>query len=119
MSNLFLCYKKCSTCAKAKKFLEENEIDYTYREIYVDNPNVKELTEWIEKSGLPLKRFFNTSGIVYREKNLKDKLPNLTDKEAIELLSTDGRLVKRPLLVTKDSVLVGFREEEYRKVFKL
>lgn len=119
MSNLFLCYKKCSTCAKAKKFLNEHQIEYNYREIYEENPTITELEKWINMSGLPIKRFFNTSGIVYREKNLKDKLPKLTDHEAIALLSTDGRLVKRPLLITENSVLVGFKEDEYRKAFNL
>lgn len=119
MSNLFLCYKKCSTCAKAKKFLNEHKIEFNYREIYEENPTIEELEKWIAMSGLPIKRFFNTSGIVYRENNLKDKLPKMTDKEAIALLSTDGRLVKRPLLITENSVLVGFKEDEYRKVFNL
>lgn len=119
MKNKFLCYKKCSTCAKAKKFLNIHNIEYDYREIYEDNPSEAELKEWINKSNLPLKRFFNTSGIVYRELNLKDKLPNMTESEAIKLLSTDGRLVKRPLLITEDTVLVGFKEEEYRRVFNL
>lgn len=111
----FLCYKNCSTCRKARKFLDENQIEYEYREIYEKNPSYEELKTWIEKSGLPIRRFFNTSGIVYREQKLKDKWGVWSDEEAIQHLATDGRLVKRPLLIKGDTVLVGFKEDEYRK----
>ena len=116
MSYLFICYKRCSTCAKAKKFLEENNIDYKFREITEENPTAKELALWIEKSALPIKRFFNTSGKIYREQNLKDKLPTMSDSEKIDLLATDGMLVKRPLLIKDDKVLVGFKEKEYKEL---
>lgn len=116
MSYLFICYKRCSTCAKAKNFLEENNVDYIFREITEKNPTAQELALWIEKSGLPIKRFFNTSGKIYRDQNLKDKLPTMSDSEKIDLLATDGMLVKRPLLIGDDKVLVGFREKEYQEI---
>lgn len=116
MEYLFICYKRCSTCNKAKKYLSENNVDFTFREITEENPTVKELTAWIKLSGLPIKRFFNTSGTIYRKLNLKDKLEAMSDQEKIELLATDGMLVKRPLLVSKDQVLVGFKEKEYELI---
>lgn len=114
MEYLFICYKNCSTCRKAKKFLIENDIKFVEREIKSDNPTVEELSKWIESSGLPVKRFFNTSGKVYRDLKLKDKLANMSDKEKIEILASDGMLVKRPLLVNDEKVLVGFKEAEYQ-----
>ena len=111
--NLFLCYMRCSTCKKARKWLDENGIEYTYREIKEENPTEKELRKWHKKSGLPLKRFFNTSGMQYKALNLKEKLPEMTEDEQFALLATDGLLVKRPLLITDKAVLVGFKESEY------
>ena len=116
MKYLFICYKSCSTCAKAKKTLETNNLDYTYREITTQNPTVEELKEWVKLSGLPIKKFFNTSGKIYREKKLKEKLKYMTDLEKLQLLATDGMLVKRPLLIAEEKVLVGFDEEEYQKL---
>lgn len=112
---LFIEYPKCSTCKKAKKWLDDRGLDYTDRHIVEDNPTAKELKAWHEKSGLPLKRFFNTSGMRYRELGLKDKLKDMSEEEQYELLSTDGMLVKRPLLVYGDGVLVGFKEKEWEE----
>ena len=109
----FLCYPRCSTCQKAKKWLDERGIAYELRDIKEQNPTAEELRAWREKSGLPLKRFFNTSGLQYKALGLKEKLPAMTEEEQFDLLATDGMLVKRPLLVTEDRVLVGFREAEY------
>lgn len=110
---LFICYPKCTTCQKAKKWLDENNIEYAERHIADANPTYDELKEWYEKSGLPLKKFFNTSGLLYKEKQLKDKLPTMSEEEQLQLLATNGMLVKRPLLVTEDKVLVGFKESEW------
>lgn len=110
---MFLCYPKCSTCKKAKQWLDDNKIQYTQRHIVEDNPTYEELKEWYKKSGLPLKKFFNTSGMLYKEMKLKDKLPDMSEDEQIELLATNGMLVKRPLIVGEDMVLVGFREAEW------
>ena len=112
---LFVNYPKCSTCRKAKKWLEEHDFEFESRHIIEDNPQADELKEWWEKSGLPLKRFFNTSGMKYRELKLKDKLPDMSDDEQFDLLATDGMLVKRPILVTDDDVLVGFRQKEWEE----
>ena len=106
----FICYPKCSTSQKAKKWLEGQKIKYTERHIVEDNPTYEELKEWYEKSGLMLKKFFNTSGLLYREMQLKDKLPSMSEEEQLQLLSTNGMLVKRPLVITDDTVLVGFFE---------
>ena len=114
--NQFICYPKCSTCMKAKKMLDENQCEYTFRDIKEDRLNEEELTAIYQKSNLPLKRFFNTSGLLYKEYQLKDKLPTMSEKEMIKLLATNGMLVKRPILIKDDQVLVGFKEEEYRKV---
>lgn len=111
----FICYSRCSTCQKAKKWLDEHSIEYTERPIKEDNPSAEELKEWHERSGLPLKRFFNTSGMLYKELKLKDKLPGMSDEEQYELLATDGMLVKRPLLVSDDFVLTGFKEKEWEE----
>lgn len=110
---LFIEYPKCTTCKKAKKWLDDNGIFYTDRHIKEENPTVDELKEWHKKSGLPLKRFFNTSGNLYKEMGLKDKLPVMSEEEQYELLATDGMLVKRPIVVTKDVVLTGFKESEW------
>ncbi|MBS7528749.1 arsenate reductase family protein [Fusibacter paucivorans] len=112
---LFICYPKCSTCKKAEKFLKANGLDYTFRDISVENPTQNELNTWLERSGLPIKKFFNTSGQSYRALNLKDKLGEMTTEAQIALLATDGMLVKRPILVTDDgsTVLVGFKENEW------
>ena len=110
----FICYPRCTTCQKAKKWLDDNKIEYELRDIKLDNPTYEELKEWHEKSGLPLKKFFNTSGLLYKSLELKSKLPTMSDDEMFNLLSTDGMLVKRPLLVGDDFVLVGFKENEWR-----
>ena len=115
----FICYPKCTTCQKAKKWLDDNKIEYELRDIKLDNPTLEELTEWYMKSGLPLKKFFNTSGLLYKSLELKDKLPTMTDEEMLNLLSTDGMLVKRPLLIGQDSVLVGFKEAEWKEKLNL
>ena len=110
---LFLCYPKCSTCQKAKAWLEERGISYDLRDIKQDNPTAEELTAWYRKSGLPLKKFFNTSGLQYKSLGLKDKLTAMSEDEQLALLATDGMLVKRPLLVGEDFVLTGFRPAEW------
>ena len=112
----FICYPKCTTCQKAKKWLDDNKIEYDIRDIKLDNPTLDELTKWHAKSGLPLKKFFNTSGLLYKSLDLKNKLPNMTKDEMLRLLATDGMLVKRPLLIGDDFVLVGFKEDEYGKI---
>ena len=114
----FICYPKCTTCQKARKWLDENQIEYEFRDIKLDNPTLDELTEWQKKSGLPLKKFFNTSGLLYKSLDLKNKLPNMTEDEMLALLATDGMLVKRPLLVGEDFVLVGFNENEWEMNLK-
>ena len=110
---LFICYPKCSTCQKAKKWLDEHNIEYTERHIVEDNPSYDELKEWYTESGLSIKKFFNTSGLLYKEMNLKDKLPAMSEEEQLKLLATNGMLVKRPLIVKGDTVLVGFKEAEW------
>ena len=112
---LFVCYPKCSTCQKAKAWLQERGVAFDERDIKQDNPTEQELRAWHEKSGLPLKRFFNTSGLQYKALGLKDKLPAMTEDEQYALLATDGMLVKRPLVVGKDFVLAGFREKEWQE----
>ncbi|WP_455543478.1 arsenate reductase family protein [Intestinibacter sp.] len=112
---LFICYPKCSTCKKAKKWLDENNIGYTERHIVENNPTYDELKEWYEKSGLPLKRFFNTSGNIYKEQKLKDKLPTMSEEEQLKLLATNGMLVKRPLVIDVDKVIIGFKEIEWQE----
>ena len=110
---LFLQYPPCSTCQKAKKWLDEQGIAYTDRHMKTENPTYEELKAWYEKSGLPLKKFFNTSGLQYKALNLKEKLPQMTEEEQLRLLATDGMLVKRPLVVDGDRVLVGFKAEQW------
>ena len=114
----FLQYPLCGTCRKAKKWLEENGVPFNNRLIVEERPTVEELKVWIPKSGLPLKKFFNTSGQLYKELQLKDKLPLMSEEEQISLLATNGKLVKRPLMVSEDTVLVGFKAEEWEKVLK-
>lgn len=114
---LFLEYPKCSTCVKAKKWLDENHINYEDRHIVQNNPTKTELTEWINNSGYQIQKFFNTSGMKYKELNLKEKLKGMSDGEKIELLSSDGMLVKRPLIIGEGKVLVGFKEDEWNAYF--
>jgi len=109
----FICYEKCTTCKKARAYLDEKGISYTVRDIKTENPSKDELESWYKKSNLPLRRFFNTSGLKYKELSLKDKLPNMSEDEMLSLLSTDGMLVKRPILIGDDFVLVGFKEAEW------
>lgn len=113
----FICYPKCTTCQKAKKWLDDNNIQYELRDIKLNNPTFEELTNWYNKSGLPLKKFFNTSGLLYKSMELKTKLPTMTEDEILKLLATDGLLVKRPILVGDDFVLVGFKENEWEETF--
>ncbi len=115
---LLLCYPKCTTCQKAKRFLEEHNIAFTLRDIKAENPTYEELKGWQAKSGLPLKRFFNTSGLQYRALELKDRLSNMSEEEQLQLLASDGMLVKRPLLITDDTVLVGFRETQWKEALQ-
>ena len=112
---LFIQYPKCTTCQKAKKWLDDNGVTYNDRHIKEENPTYEELKEWYERSGLPLKKFFNTSGMIYREMQLKDKLPNMSDEEQLQLLATDGMLVKRPLIIRDDLVMTGFRVKEWEE----
>ena len=114
----FICYPKCTTCQKAKKWLDDNKIEYELRDIKLENPTLQELTEWYNKSGLPLKRFFNTSGLLYKSLDLKNKISTMTEDEMLRLLSTDGMLVKRPIIIGADFVLVGFKETEWTEKIK-
>ena len=111
----FICYPKCTTCQKARKWLDDNGIKYEFRDIKLNNPTLDELTGWYKKSGLPLKKLFNTSGLLYKSLDLKNNLPTMTDDEMLKLLASDGMLVKRPLLVGDDFVLAGFKETEWRE----
>ena len=115
---LFVEYPKCTTCQKAKKWLDENGIEYSDRHIKEDNPTYDELKKWHEMSGLPLKKFFNTSGLLYKSMNLKDRIPEMSEGEQLKLLASDGMLVKRPLIVGDDYVLTGFKAEEWEKKIK-
>ena len=112
---LVLVYRKCSTCIKALRWLDANGVEYVERAIVEENPTYEELKEWYGKSGLPLKKFFNTSGVLYKEMQLKDKLPTMSEEEQLKLLATDGKLVKRPLVVREDFVLTGFKEAEWNE----
>ena len=116
MENIFLCYPKCTTCQKAENWLIEHNIPYTKRHIVEQNPTAEEITAWWQKTNLPLKRFFNTSGLMYKDMNLKERLQEMSDKEQIELLSTHGMLVKRPLLITDEAILVGFKENDWKEI---
>ena len=111
----FICYPKCTTCQKAQKWLEDNEVAYTLRNIKEDKPSYDELKAWYAESGLPLKKFFNTSGLLYKSLALKDKLPTMSEEETLQLLATDGMLVKRPLLIGDGFVLVGFKEADWQE----
>jgi len=111
----FICYPKCTTCKKAQKWLDEHGIAYEFRHIKDENPTIDELKEWHQKSGLPLKRFFNTSGLLYKEMKLKDKLPGMTEEEQYELLASDGLLVKRPIIIKDDFITTGFKENEWEE----
>ena len=115
----FICYPKCTTCQKAKKWLDDHGIEYSLRDIKTDNPTAEELTMWYTKSGLTLKKFFNTSGLLYKSMELKDKLPGMSEEEMIQLLASDGMLVKRPLLIGDDFVLIGFKEADWTKSLSL
>ena len=112
----FICYSKCTTCQRARKWLDDNKIEYKFRDIKEENPSLEELTDWYKMSGLPLKKFFNTSGLLYKSMELKGKLPTMSEDEQLKLLATDGMLVKRPLLIGKDFVLVGFKQSEWSKL---
>ena len=114
----FICYPKCTTCQKARKWLDENNIEYEFRDIKLENPSLEELTAWHKLSGLSLRKFFNTSGLLYKSMELKTKLPDMTDEEMLALLATDGMLVKRPLAIGDDFVLVGFKEAEWVEKLK-
>jgi len=116
---IFLCYSKCSTCQKAKKWLDENDLSYEFRDIKEKNPNIEELKKWYIKSGLDIKKFFNTSGILYKEMNLKEKLVDLSEEEKLNLLSTNGMLIKRPMLISDEFVLVGFKESLWSEKLNL
>ena len=111
----FICYPKCSTCQKARKWLEVNHLEFTERHIVEENTSYEELKEWYAESGLPLKKFFNTSGMLYKEMQLKDKLPTMSEEEQLKLLATNGMLVKRPLIVNGNIILTGFKEAEWEK----
>ena len=114
----FLCYPKCGTCQKARKWLDGNTVEYTFRDIKIENPTLEELTEWYRLSGLPLRKFFNTSGLLYKSMGLKDKLPAMSEEEMLSLLASDGMLVKRPLAVGDGFVLLGFKEAEWAEKLK-
>ena len=118
MAVKFICYPKCSTCRKAKKWLIENGIEFDERHIVDNKPTADELKLWIEKSGLSIKKFFNTSGVLYKEMGLKDKLPNMSYDVQIELLASDGKMVKRPVVITDDKVIVGFKEADWENILK-
>ena len=116
MKNIFIEYPKCTTCIKAKKWLEENKIEFEDRNIIEETPTIEELTEWIKSNELDIKKWFNTSGLKYKELNLKEKLPNMSDEEKIKLLASDGMLIKRPLLITDKGIYIGFKEENWKRL---
>lgn len=118
MKNIFIEYPKCTTCQKAKKWLEENKIEFEDRNIIEEKPTIEELTEWIKSNELDIKKWFNTSGLKYKELNLKDKLPNMSDEEKIKLLASNGMLIKRPLLITDKGIYIGFKEETWKEIQK-
>ncbi len=118
MSYLFVEYPKCTTCKRAKKWLEENNVDFIDRDIKLENPNKEELKTWLNKSGLEIKKFFNTSGVLYREQGMKDKVKTLSQDELLEILASDGMMVKRPIIIGEDKVLVGFKEAEWESNLK-
>lgn len=114
--NVFVCYPKCSTCQKARKHLEEKNVVFEIRDIKENNPTKEELKEWYQKSQLPLKKFFNTSGLLYREMQLKERLPRMSEEDMLEILASDGMLVKRPILVMEDRIIVGYVPKEYEEL---
>jgi arsenate reductase (glutaredoxin) len=118
MNPIAICYPKCGTCQKAEKWLKANGIEYIYRPIKEENPTADELKVWLQQSGLPIFRFFNTSGLLYKEQNMKDKVKVLSEPELIDILASNGMMVKRPILLAGDKVLVGFKEEEWEQFFK-
>lgn len=118
MRPIAICYPKCGTCQKAEKWLKANDIEYTYRPIKEENPTADELKRWLKQSGLPIAKFFNTSGLLYKEQNMKDKVKLLSESELIDVLASNGMMVKRPILLAGDKVLVGFKEEEWQQLFK-
>ncbi|AQM59198.1 ArsC family transcriptional regulator [Clostridium baratii] len=118
MSYLFVEYPKCTTCKRAKKWLEQNGVDFIDRDIKLDNPTKEELKLWLDKSGLEIKKFFNTSGVLYREQGMKDKIKTLSEDELLDILASDGMMVKRPLIIGEDKVLVGFKEPEWESNLK-
>ena len=118
MSYLFVEYPKCTTCKRAKKWLEQNGVDFVDRDIKLDNPTKEELKLWLDKSGLDIKKFFNTSGVLYREQGMKDKIKTLSEDELLDILASDGMMVKRPLIIGEDKVLVGFKEPEWESNLK-
>lgn len=118
MPTTFIEYPKCSTCKKAKKWLEENKVKFEERNIITETPTEKELTEWIKTSGQDIKKWFNTSGLKYKELNLKEKLTNMSDKEEIKLLASDGMLIKRPIIVSREVILTGFKEDNWKNLLK-
>ena len=115
---LFICYPKCSTCQRAQKYLDENNVKYELRDIKLNNPTYEELKKWYHNSNFELKRFFNTSGLLYKEYDLKNKIPNMTEDEQLKLLASNGMLVKRPILLNDDKILLGFKEEEWNRLIK-
>ena len=117
MKTIAICYPKCGTCQKAEKWMKSNGIEYSYRPIKEENPSIDELRLWIGKSGLPISKFFNTSGLLYKEQNMKDMVKVLSEDELLDILASNGMMVKRPILLANDKVLVGFKEEEWKKVF--
>lgn len=117
MTPTILCYPKCGTCQKAEKWLKANNIEYIYRPIKEENPTKEELNEWINNSGLPVSKFFNTSGLLYKEYNMKDKVKTLSENELIDILATNGLMVKRPILLAGEKVLVGFKEDDWASLF--
>lgn len=112
----FICYPRCTTCQRARAFLDENHIEYELRDIKLDKPTRDELAMWHKRSGLPIKKFFNTSGLIYKSLNLKERLPQMSEDEMLDLLASDGMLVKRPIIVAGDTVLVGFKAPEWEKI---
>ncbi|MGL4572115.1 MAG: arsenate reductase family protein [Clostridium sp.] len=118
MSYLFVEYPKCTTCKRAKKWLEENKVDFIDRDIKINNPTKEELKLWLDRSGLEIKKFFNTSGVLYREQGMKDKVKTLSEDELLDILASDGMMVKRPLVIGDDKVLVGFKEAEWESNLK-
>jgi arsenate reductase len=117
MKPIIICYPKCGTCQKAEKWLKSNGIEYTYRPIKEDNPTKAELTDWISKTKLPVAKFFNTSGLLYKEQNMKEKVKTLSQDELIDILSSNGLMVKRPVMLVGESVLIGFKQDEWEKTF--